>query len=156
MRRTTMLWEVFVRRFEEAFEQYRRRRLTGEEAGELLGLSGRHFRRLCLRYEEDGVEGLRDRRIGKVSPHRAPERELERMHALYRDRWHRSRTDSEAYKEDKKRAMIPRREPFTGLRTRSMGCPECAWTKPLVALDRGTAYPAEGVQCSREGSSPKG
>lgn len=87
MRRTTMLWEVFVRRFEEAFEQYRRRRLTGEEAGELLGLSGRHFRRLCVRYEEDGVEGLRDRRIGKVSPHRVPERELERMHALYRERY---------------------------------------------------------------------
>ena len=87
MRRTTMLWEFFVRRFEEAFEQYRRRRLTGEEAGELLGLSGRHFRRLCVRYEEDGVEGLRDRRIGKVSPHRAPERELERMHALYRERY---------------------------------------------------------------------
>lgn len=87
MRRTTMLWEVFVRRFEEAFEQYRHRRLTGEEAGELLGLSGRHFRRLCVRYEEDGVEGLRDRRIGKVSPHRAPERELERMHALYRERY---------------------------------------------------------------------
>jgi hypothetical protein len=87
MRRTPMLWEVFVRRFEEAFEQYRRQRLTGEEAGELLGLSGRHFRRLCVRYEEDGVEGLRDRRIGKVSPHRAPERELERMHALYRERY---------------------------------------------------------------------
>jgi hypothetical protein len=82
-----MLWEVFVRRFEEAFEQYRRRRLTGEEAGELLGLSGRHFRRLCVRYEEDGVEGLRDRRIGKVSSHRAPDRELERMHALYRERY---------------------------------------------------------------------
>ena len=87
MRRTTMLWEVFVRRFEEAFEQYKRQRLTGEEAGELLGMSGRHFRRLCVRYEEDGVEGLRDRRIGKLSPHRAPERELERMQALYRERY---------------------------------------------------------------------
>src|SRR5215467_15761821 len=85
MRRTTMLWEVFVRRFEEAFEQYRRHRLTGEEAGELLGMSGRHFRRLCGRYEEAGIEGLRDRRIGKVSPRRAPARELERMHALYRE-----------------------------------------------------------------------
>jgi transposase InsO family protein len=85
MRRTTMLWEVFVTRFQEAFEQYEKRRLTGEEAGELLGMSGRNFRRLCVRYEEDGIEGLRDRRIGKVSPHRAPERELERMHALYRE-----------------------------------------------------------------------
>ena len=85
MRRTTMLWEVFVRRFEEAFEQYRRQRLTGEEAGELLGMSGRHFRRLCVRYEESGIEGLRDRRIGKVSPRRAPGRELERMQQLYRE-----------------------------------------------------------------------
>jgi hypothetical protein len=87
MRRVTALWEVFVTRFEEAFEQYRRRRLTGDEAGELLGMSGRHFRRLCIRYEDEGVEGLRDRRIGKVSPRRAPERELERMQAFYRERY---------------------------------------------------------------------
>jgi hypothetical protein len=87
MRRTTVLWEVFVTRFEDAFDQYKRRRLTGEEAGELLGMSGRNFRRLCLRYEEDGIEGLRDRRIGKTSPRRAPARELERMHDLYRERY---------------------------------------------------------------------
>jgi len=87
MRRTTMLWEVFVTRFEEALGQYRRRRLNAEEAGELLGMSGRNFRRLCARYEEDGIEGLRDRRIGKLSPRRAPERELERMHELYRERY---------------------------------------------------------------------
>ena len=87
MRRMATLWEVFVSRFEEAFEQYKLQRLTGEEAGELLGMSGRHFRRLCVRYEEDGVEGLRDRRIGKVSPRRAPARELERMHDLYRERY---------------------------------------------------------------------
>lgn len=85
MRRTAMLWEVFVSRFEEALEQYERHRLTAEEAGELLGMSGRNFRRLCVRYEEDGIEGLRDRRIGKVSPRRAPGRELERMHDLYRE-----------------------------------------------------------------------
>src|SRR3974377_482313 len=85
MRRTTMLWEVFVRRFEEAFEQYRRRRLTGEEAGELLGMSGRHFRRLCLGYEGGRSGGRGDRRIGKISPRRAPARELERMRELYRE-----------------------------------------------------------------------
>jgi transposase len=87
MRRTTMLWEVFVTRFEEAFGQYRRRRLNADEAGELLGVSGRHFRRLCDRYEEEGSEGLRDRRLGKVSPRRAPRRELERMQELYRERY---------------------------------------------------------------------
>jgi hypothetical protein len=87
MRRTAMLWEVFVTRFQEAFEQYEKHRLSSEEAGELLGMSGRNFRRLCVRYEEDGIEGLRDRRIGKVSSRRAPTRELERMHALYRERY---------------------------------------------------------------------
>src|SRR6201988_2567326 len=87
MRRTTMLWEGFVTLFEDAFDQYKRRRLTREEAGELLGMSGRNFSRLCLRYEEDGLEGLRDRRIGKTSPRRAPARELERMHELYCERY---------------------------------------------------------------------
>jgi transposase len=87
MRPATVLWEVFVRRFEEAFEQYHRRSLTGEKAEELLGRSGRKFRRLCVRYEEEGVEGLRDRRIGRASPRRAPEGELARMQELYRERY---------------------------------------------------------------------
>ena len=87
MRRTRALWEVFVRRFEDAFRQYRRSRLTAEEAGELLGMSGRQFRRLCVRFADEGVEGLGDRRNGKASPRRAPARELERMRQLYRDRY---------------------------------------------------------------------
>ncbi len=87
MRRATVLWEVFVRRFAEAFEQYQGRGLTAEEAGELLGMSGRNFRRLCNRYEEDGVVGLRDRRIGKISPRRAPAGELARMQELFRERY---------------------------------------------------------------------
>jgi hypothetical protein len=87
MRRASALWEVFVLRFEEALGRYRKRRLTAEEAGELLGMSGRHFRRLLLRYEEDGPEGLRDRRLGKVSPRRAPLAELTRMQLLYQERY---------------------------------------------------------------------
>ena len=87
MRRASALWEVFVLRFEEALERYRKRRLTAEEAGDILGMSGRHFRRLLLRYEEDGPEGLRDRRLGKVSPRRAPLAELTRMQILYQERY---------------------------------------------------------------------
>ena len=85
MRRTRALWEVFVLRFEEALERHRKRRLTAEEAGELLGMSGRHFRRLMVRYDEDGLEGLRDQRLGKPSPRRAPEAELARMRRLYQE-----------------------------------------------------------------------
>ena len=46
MRRTRLLWEAYVTRFEDALDRYKQGRLTAEEAGELLGLSGRHFRRV--------------------------------------------------------------------------------------------------------------
>jgi transposase len=87
MRRQSVLWGVFVSRFEDALDRFRRRRLSAEEAGELLGVSGRHFRRLCVRFEEDGLEGLRDRRLGQPSPRRADPAELGRMCRLYRDRY---------------------------------------------------------------------
>lgn len=87
MRRTTVLWEVFVTRFEDVLARFTKRRLTAEEAGELLGMSGRHFRRLHARYDEDGADGLKDRRLGKPSPKQAPRAELERACALYRERY---------------------------------------------------------------------
>lgn len=87
MRRAAVLWGVFVSRFGEALAGYRRRHLTAEEAGDLLGVSGRHFRRLCERFDEEGVEGLRDRRLGRRSPRRAPEAELARMLGLYREHY---------------------------------------------------------------------
>lgn len=87
MRRTRVLWEAYVTRFEDALDRYKKGRLTAEEAGELLGLSGRHFRRQCARYAEDGADGLRDRRLGKASPRRAPQTELDRMHQLYREEY---------------------------------------------------------------------
>ena len=87
MRRATVLWEAFVTRFEDALDRPKQGRLTAEEAGELLGLSGRHFRRLRGRYEAAGVEGLRDHRLGRVSGRRAPESELARMRRLYREEY---------------------------------------------------------------------
>jgi transposase len=85
MRWARVVWEAYVTRLEDALERYRRHRLSADEAGEMLGLSGRQFRRLRDRYEAEGVEGLRDRRLGRVSPRRAPESELARMRRLYRE-----------------------------------------------------------------------
>jgi hypothetical protein len=82
-----VLWEAHVRRFLDAHEQFKKGRLTAEEAGDLLGLSGRHFRRQCVRYEAEGVEGLRDKRLGRISNRRAPERELDRMRQLYKEEY---------------------------------------------------------------------
>jgi hypothetical protein len=85
MRRHLVLWEAHVRRFLDALDRHKKGHLTAEEAGELLGLSGRHFRRQCVRYEAEGIDGLRDKRLGRVSNRRAPESELERIRRLYRE-----------------------------------------------------------------------
>ena len=55
------------------------------EAGELLGMSERQFRRYRDRYEEDGVAGLSDGRLGKPSPKRVPAADVGLMLELYRD-----------------------------------------------------------------------
>ena len=61
--RAELLREVRKMRFEEAYEGWQARRLTQEQAGELLGMSERNFRRYVLRYEAEGLDGLIDRRI---------------------------------------------------------------------------------------------
>ncbi|RUU15714.1 helix-turn-helix domain-containing protein [Mesorhizobium sp. M7A.F.Ca.AU.002.06.1.1] len=48
--------------------------LSMMEAGELLGMSERQFRRYRERYEEAGEAGLLDRRLGKLSTRRVPRR----------------------------------------------------------------------------------
>jgi transposase len=48
-------------------------------------MSERQFRRYRDRYEEEGLEGLRDRRLGKPSPQKVPAAEVLRMLELYRE-----------------------------------------------------------------------
>lgn len=57
------------------------------DAADLLGCSERTFRRLRGRYEAEGASGLLDRRLGKVSVHRIGADEVERIVAIYRDRY---------------------------------------------------------------------
>lgn len=87
MLRSRILWEAHVKRFQDALERYKQHRLSAEEAGELLGISARHFRRQCHRYAAEGEAGLRDKRLGRVSNRRAPESELDRMRRLYREEY---------------------------------------------------------------------
>jgi hypothetical protein len=70
-----------VIRFEEALERHRLGRLSADEAGEALGMSGRQFRRLRVRYSAEGAEGLRARRLGRASKRRAPEADAALVHA---------------------------------------------------------------------------
>lgn len=74
-------------RFEDVYNRFTRGRLSAMDAAELLGCSERTFRRLRGRYAAEGADGLLDRRFGKVSPHRIAADEVERIVALYRDRY---------------------------------------------------------------------
>src|SRR5262250_2579991 len=57
--------------------------LTWLQAADILGRSPRSIRRLRLRYERYGYDGLLDRRRQTPSPKRAPVAEVERMLRLY-------------------------------------------------------------------------
>ena len=59
-------------RFEEAYTGWQEGRLTQQEAARLLGVCERTFRRYIERYEEEGLDGLIDRRLSQVSHRRAP------------------------------------------------------------------------------------
>jgi transposase len=61
--------------------------ITQDEAAEMLGINVRTFQRWAGRYWEEGEPGLADRRLGKRSPRRAPEEEIERMLGLFRDKY---------------------------------------------------------------------
>ena len=67
MTRATVLQEVRQMRFEELHARRQRRDLTMAEAAEMLGVTERTFRRWSTRYEAEGMEGLEDRRLGRVS-----------------------------------------------------------------------------------------
>jgi transposase len=73
-------------RFESLVGRWDRGEITQVEAAEMLGVSVRTFQRWADRYEDAGLEGLADRRLGRPSARRAPREELERMLGLYRDK----------------------------------------------------------------------
>jgi transposase len=74
-------------RFSSLLQRTEAKEITQEDAAEILGMSVRTFQRWADRYSSEGEDGLADRRLGRVSPKRAPEDELERMLGLYRDKY---------------------------------------------------------------------
>jgi transposase len=74
-------------RFSSLLDRTESKELTQEAAAELLGINVRTFQRWAERYEAEGDDGLVDLRMGRRSPRRAPEEELERMIGLFRDKY---------------------------------------------------------------------
>ena len=70
-------------RFQEAYKGWQDRGLTQEEAGQLLGVSGRTFRRQIARFEAEGMQGLIDLRMSQISCLRAPADEVLGLQRLY-------------------------------------------------------------------------
>jgi transposase len=62
-------------------------KLTWPQAADILGRSPRSIRRLRWRLEHIGYDGLFDRRRRRPSPKRAPIAEIQRVLALYRERY---------------------------------------------------------------------
>lgn len=83
MNRATWLQDRRMQKFRDVLGRWESGQLSMMEAGELLGMSERQFRRYRDRYEEDGLEGLRDRRLGKPSPKRVPSADAQLMLELY-------------------------------------------------------------------------
>jgi transposase len=63
------------------------KKITWWQAAEILGISDRHMRRIRERYEQDGYNGLLDRRRGKPSRRRVPVATVEQVFALYREKY---------------------------------------------------------------------
>src|SRR3954452_11298619 len=74
-------------RFSDLLDRTEAKELTQEAASELLGINVRTFQRWAERFEAEGDDGLVDRRMGRRSPKRASEEEMERMLGLFRDKY---------------------------------------------------------------------
>jgi len=61
-----------MQKFRDVLSRWERKSLSALEAAEILGCSERQFRRYRVRYEEEGLDGLIDKRLGKASAKRVP------------------------------------------------------------------------------------
>jgi transposase len=87
MKRTEILQEIRRMRFEEVYGKCQRRYLSQEEAAQILGVCSRTFRRQICRYEENGLEGLNDKRLTQASHRRAPVDEVMKLGERYCSRY---------------------------------------------------------------------
>ncbi len=72
MNRTSWLQERRMEKFVDILGRCEEKRLSYGEAAEILGMSERTFRRYRKRYDDSGLDGLGDRRLGKASSRAVP------------------------------------------------------------------------------------
>lgn len=87
MNQPRYLQMVRTNQFERVYRRWEEKKVTQVEAAAALEMSERTFRRYVVRYREEGIRGLLDRRLDKSSPRRASEEEVAEVEALYADRY---------------------------------------------------------------------
>jgi transposase len=87
MKRTEVLQGLRAMRFSTVLGRWKSGELSQIEAAEIMGMTERTFRRWYRRFEEEGANGLADRRRGKPSLKRVPEEWADRLAQLYRERY---------------------------------------------------------------------
>lgn len=87
MVRTEQLQGLRMLKLRDVLSRVEASELSQLEAAELLGMSERTFRRWTRRFEEEGDEGLVDRRLGRRSGRAVPDADRDEIARLYRDRY---------------------------------------------------------------------
>lgn len=87
MRRTEQLQGIRMLKLRDVMGRWEAERLSQLEAAEALGMSERTFRRWCRRFEEEGEEGLVDRRLGRRSGRAIAASVGAEVERLYRERY---------------------------------------------------------------------
>ena len=74
-----------MEKFRDVYGRWEQRDLSQAEAAEILGRSERQFRRYIDLYEAEGLDGLRDGRLGRVSGKAVQVEVTEAILGLYRN-----------------------------------------------------------------------
>ena len=87
MKQSQVLQEIRRMKFEEVYELRDEGQLTVEAAAKLLCMSERNLRRYIERYEEEGIDGLNDKRLAQAAHNAAPVDEVFRLAELYKSKY---------------------------------------------------------------------
>lgn len=87
MRRTEQRQGLRMLKLRDVLSRWEAGSLSQLEAAEIVGMSERSFRRWTRRFEDEGEEGLLDRRLGRRSGRAVPDEQAEEVGRLFRERY---------------------------------------------------------------------
>ena len=83
MKKTQLIEGLFNMRFNEVYEQFQKKRLSCDEAAEILGVSIRTFHRKRHSFEAEDFDGSFDKRLDRPASNRAADWEVTMTTKLY-------------------------------------------------------------------------